>query len=301
MRPNEPRPCAGFTLLELVIVLAILAIITGLATREIGHLQDQQRYDASQRGLKALEDAILGTPDDRSPDGYPAWFSFVSDMGRLPRVGAIAGEPGLPELWQIPDPAYAFGIRPAVEDPQVYVPGGWRGPYIRRPLGADNIRDGWGNPFVLCDEHTNQLAVGQTVRLIRHLGANGVADAWAVSNGYTRDYQIALPDPGAELIAAVEVNGWAYTNAAADKITVRVFGPDPADPAVVHTVAATADYSANHLNLSLSGLTMGARIVRAYLTDYTAASGALPPCTNSAVREIWLRPGPNHVELAIDR
>ena len=90
----------GFTLLELVVVLAILAIVTAIATREIGQVQDQQRYQATQRGIREMEDAIFGSPSDRAPDGAPLAGGFVSDMGRMLAVSNAEYE--LHELWEYP-------------------------------------------------------------------------------------------------------------------------------------------------------------------------------------------------------
>src|SRR5262245_36481323 len=62
MRWKSPDRHAGFTLLELVVVLTILAVVTTLAMRSIDGLQDEARYDASQRLLQDIEFAVLGSP-----------------------------------------------------------------------------------------------------------------------------------------------------------------------------------------------------------------------------------------------
>ncbi|MES2571601.1 MAG: prepilin-type N-terminal cleavage/methylation domain-containing protein, partial [Verrucomicrobiota bacterium] len=151
----NPRSRNAFSLLELLVVLAILAIVTALAVRSLDGVESQRRYESAQRGLQELSDAVLGSPDDRNADGSRTVGGFVADMGRLPMTSG-AMELELRELWENPNPGAAFDVRAAIlengvadadKDPQVLVPGGWRGPYLRLPLGASTLLDAWGNPI----------------------------------------------------------------------------------------------------------------------------------------------------------
>ena len=316
----------GFTLLELVIVLGIIATVTMLATREIGHAQDQVRYERSAALLQDVEYAIVGAPDERSPDGRRQIGGFVADMGRLPRAQGT-NELTLRELWQ--SPGVSFDLRPAiqangvaVEDPQVLVPGGWRGPYIRLPLGADNLCDGWGNPFSsplvasggdplgaayprLRSANDEPITVaGQEIHMIRHLGANGVRSD--TDTGYDQDLAVVLTNDAisAGLKGYVEIRdgtSLATTNPAL-AVIVRVFGPDPDSAARIKVwePGVPIPFTANPLVWEIprsAGVTIGPRVVRAYLVDANSAA----VYRRSTVYNVTLASGINALNLTIDQ
>jgi prepilin-type N-terminal cleavage/methylation domain-containing protein len=140
------RPHA-LTLVELLVVLTILAILTTVAVVSTETVLSQGRFEATQRTLQAIEEAVLGHTVVRADDGSAA-AGFVADIGRLPTED-------LTELWQNPLglPPYRFQQADAaevgadLEDLEVFVPCGWRGPYVRLPAGGVELLDGWGNPL----------------------------------------------------------------------------------------------------------------------------------------------------------
>lgn len=267
MRMNlSAGPQAGFTLLELALVLAILGMLTLLATREISQLQDQQRFEASQRGLETIRDAVLGTPDDRAPDGSGVRAGFAADMGRLPDR--------LDELWTNATGMLAFDLRPGVGDADVRVPGGWRGPYVRLPWKAANLRDGWGNAY------TDRWESG--VWKVGHLGADGLPGG---TNGCDEDVELEF--------AGSDTNAWAWGQVAVNTnllpfgactVRVRIFRPDGTCDEGISGLAVGAGTNVVSWS-SAAPVPVGVRPVRAYL------EGA---ATNrSSVRYVALRPGTN--------
>lgn len=143
----------AFTLVELVVVLAIIAVITHLAVRELAHLRDGRLSDAADRQLEEIRLSVF----DDSAEG--AARGFLADMGRMPS----AADGTLSELWQKPAGAFGYAVRQATgtnlvlganvpENFSVYVPTGWKGPYLRLPFGADRLRDPWGNPIEAEDD-----------------------------------------------------------------------------------------------------------------------------------------------------
>lgn len=268
MRPNSSASQAGFTLLELALVLAILGVLTMLAVREIGQVQDQQRFEASQRTLEAVRDAVWGAADDRAPDGSGVRAGFVADVGRLPER--------LDELWTNATGMLDFALRPGDGDAEVRVPGGWRGPYVRLPWNATNLLDGWGNACVC----TNQAP-----------------DVWRVAPG---------PESGTNAGLFVEFNenevaAWVWGQVEVDTnllasgactVRIRVFGPDGG---CTEASGLAIDLATNVVAWSIAAPTpVGLRAVRAYL------EGA---ATNrSAIRYVSLRSGTNGpVSLEIRR
>lgn len=320
---KNPNSEDGFTLLELVVVLAILAVVATLATREIGYIQDQGRFETTQRGFEEIKAAILGQPGARSADGAMEVIGFVADMGRLPRAAFLSttNELTLSELWINPNPGISFDLRPATDDPDVRVPGGWRGPYIRLPLGAATLRDGWGNAYVspvppvipepndisyarLRDATDNPLtAAGQDVRIVRHLGANSWRDTFDV--GYDRDMEIKFRDEDfrAGLKGYVDIKTRYGSDPVGsngvETVTVRVFGPDPENATLIKewntSVTLISSQVFWEIPISPQGLTIGSRAVRAYLSVGSNV------CWKSMVKIVTLGAGINPMNLEINR
>ncbi|MBR4603372.1 MAG: prepilin-type N-terminal cleavage/methylation domain-containing protein [Kiritimatiellae bacterium] len=147
----------AFTLIEMVAVLAIIAIVSHLAVRSLSRLDSTRRIAAAN---KMLEDLRLAVYEQSAEDGLPG--GFLADMGRLPRPAPLHSGVSDPtnttfsELWRMPAGAREYALRQAVVenlssgDPSlvasnVYVGTGWRGPYLHLPPGRDNLYDAWGN------------------------------------------------------------------------------------------------------------------------------------------------------------
>lgn len=116
----------GFTLLEAVLVIAIIAIMAALiAPLAVNQIQ-QARYDTCRDELKTLKQAIVGDPS-LIEGGTRSSFGFVGDLGVSPvSLQELVTNPnGLP-TWQ----AHASGFS-----------WGWRGPYI------SEFVDPWGRSY----------------------------------------------------------------------------------------------------------------------------------------------------------
>ena len=74
------------TLLELVVVIAILAVLMTVAMRSVTGVAEQSRFEATQRTLENIQEAILGPANDHQPDGSRVISGFIADIGRLPQA-----------------------------------------------------------------------------------------------------------------------------------------------------------------------------------------------------------------------
>lgn len=126
----------GFTLGEMVIVIAIItilaAIITPLAVNQI----TQARYDACWDEIEEIKKAIVGDPS-LVENGSRSSFGFVGDLGILPSAAD-----GLEDL--VANTVYGTFTVTYSNWPQTHTSGlvwGWRGPYI------SEYADPWGNNY----------------------------------------------------------------------------------------------------------------------------------------------------------
>lgn len=313
------RAARGFTLLEMVVVLAILALLATVAVRSLDGQLDQSKYDATIIGMQNIQDAVIGSANQRAPDGTRLITGFAADMGRLPKatqvtVGGVA-QLQLQELWDNPNGLAPFGIKQAIpanianpvagvapigdEDDTVFVPCGWRGPYLRLNIGQTTLADGWGNPFeFLKKDRTPITAATDEVSIIRSLGQDNVSNN-SLTNDYREDLYLnfntnqflgtATP-PDYPAVAAsdsyhasplqVAVKNADGSNFAAGlTITLKYFGPDPATGKikVITAIAPPTDATTgSQVNFTLSddAITIGPRILRAYQTSTGKKSGA---------------------------
>ena len=153
---RAPRP-RGLTLIELLLVLLILAILAGVAIRTTSGLADQARYEATQRLLTNLQNAVLGDSTLRQTDGSLIPNGFVNDIGAPPL--AVGSDPStqLSQLWEInsltgnsvQDGSQVINLTADPTDSNVQLVLGWRGPYLYLSPGTVSLKDGWGNPLSL--------------------------------------------------------------------------------------------------------------------------------------------------------
>jgi prepilin-type N-terminal cleavage/methylation domain-containing protein len=225
------RQVAGFSLIELLIALAILAAVTTIAIRATSGLQSQARYQATARSLTDIQNAIIGPSNERGPDGSAVVSGFVADTGRLPNylisandpLGATNGDPLNELLAQNSIPT--FGFYQPNTDKSVLVGVGWKGPYMRLAAGPTYIRDGWGNSFHVYDASGNLLnTTGSPIAQISSWAADKVADTNHGGTGDTAGYDADISIPNASNL----ISGGFVANAALYGRVIMDVGSDSA-------------------------------------------------------------------------
>ncbi len=212
-RPADPRPArgatSGFTLIEAVIVIAIMAILASAAAPMLIRALSQQR-EAQTRGLvKTAYEALVGARDRGVPN-------LATDVGFVPPATLA----DLRFLTTInPAAAYRNG---AIPQPYPTAAAGftwgWNGPYWGTPLqsqaGTNGLpADGWGNPLRW---QANQ---------VQSAGADGVFG--------TTDDVVYPPAP-----APTQVQRQAQLQITVER-QVYVAPPPPPTPTVTFTVQVT--------------------------------------------------------------
>lgn len=128
VRPPGPPRRRGFTMLELIIVIAVVSILAAIVTPLAVEQITQKRYEACREELVLLRKALVG--DTRVMEGgNRSNYGFLGDVGALPVVLDELLQPGSRPLFQ----AYTLGGTTFHH--------GWRGPYV------SEILDPWGNAY----------------------------------------------------------------------------------------------------------------------------------------------------------
>ncbi|MEM1108866.1 MAG: hypothetical protein AAGH99_09275 [Planctomycetota bacterium] len=274
--------------MELIVVLVILAALgTVLVTQTTG-LTDEARYTQTVRSLEAIQDAVIGRQVARGEDPTAVPPGFVSDMGRLPQAVEEATDVfTLAELWDGGQFAAAdlYQVRTLTGlDNELQMASGWRGPYVRLPVGTDELRNGWGREFDLFDGagaavDANNDSIGAVSSTGSELGdafdpATPLEVLFADSSVAT-----AVDRSTGRVPETVTVEFPQPFSAADTSVTVRVYGIDGTDgdliPDVLLEGTAQAIAGSTSLTLTLVDLIdpdatpghlmgIGPKIIRAY-------------------------------------
>lgn len=223
----RPLPFAGFTLVEILVVISLLSILALGAATMLADDGDWQRVQETPKRWDAIRKAIVG---DGSIDatGNPELSGYVVDMGRLPQdinelitIGTQiewAHEPLYPRI-----PTATCVSTQTPNSDCFYLAGGWRGPYLYT-AGSAQYRDGWensavdGNPATTADDIEDGLNFGWQVSVsgvvpnhtdffVRSLGFGNVLDATPPADNYRADF------PESSTLAIVAANEWLNTQA----------------------------------------------------------------------------------------
>lgn len=138
---------AGFTLLELVLVLFLIGLLASAGLLFTENIESQQQYEETVERYERIRKAIIQS-GERTVNGRPELRGFAVDMGRLPYCLAellyTAGRSGTDFISPCDDTVTMAG--PAVSEQGIRT--GWNGPYIQVSPDQDGIRyyrDGYAN------------------------------------------------------------------------------------------------------------------------------------------------------------
>lgn len=122
----------GFTLVEIIVVLAVLAILVGLAVPIALKIFERTAEDTTREEMDNIKKAMLGDPK-KLQSSFRSDFGFLGDVGCLPTVlDRLVTQGSLPP-WSFNSTNQAGA--------------GWKGPYITGPAGEEFTKDQLGNPY----------------------------------------------------------------------------------------------------------------------------------------------------------
>ena len=134
----------GFTLIEIIIVLGILAILMGIAVPVVYRQLASSAEQATKSEMENLKKALIGDPT-KIQNGVRTDFGALGDWGGL--------LPSLEALVEAQTPTWSY-------DKEKKVGAGWNGPYISETFSEERNEyklDGWGNEYAYSTEdYTNE-------------------------------------------------------------------------------------------------------------------------------------------------
>jgi len=284
-RAGRDVSARGLTLIELLVVLAILAILSAVAVVSTESVLGQGRHEATQRTLRAIEEAVLGPERLVRDDGTIASAGFVADVGRLPLAIDVDGELHPIELLENTQGLPEFSFKEATADqvgavdadPEVLVPCGWRGPYVRLPVGGGLPADGWGNPLYLLDQEGGLVAAGEPVEAIGSLGSDE-REGESPDNVYSKDLEVVFRSATPTAIDRTRCNigitvwqrdaeGNLVPPEGDGEVVVRLFGAEEGGVRVVSHRIALSPPLASPPVVQFPGVAIGPHVARAYVED----------------------------------
>lgn len=135
MRGRRPE-ADGFTLIEVVVVIAVISILAAMAVPYAVKIIDQSREEATKKQMEEIHRAIMGDP--KAPTA-----GYLGDRGALPVNLSMLNTQGM----QAGPTAGTLGVK--------Y---GWYGPYVKIGYSAGAyLVDGWGTPLVYNSPGTGQI------------------------------------------------------------------------------------------------------------------------------------------------
>lgn len=159
------RPQSGFTLIELMVVIAIIGILASVVLSSLDTARYSARVVAAQGDLRTIQIAVTRLQNDtqQSPGGFSAGACY--DSNAVLRGNALEVDHPRAGLLQ--------------NDTDVNTFPNWKGPY----LNSDTILDPWGRKYLmesryLCTEgevaeKNGQCVAGEWYSAIQSRGANG--------------------------------------------------------------------------------------------------------------------------------
>jgi len=168
--PTDARS-AGFTMIELVMVLLLIGILSAVTIEVMSDTENEAKFQTTINRMKQIQNAMIGDPSIRRGN-VRTDFGYLGDVGGLPSTAQ-----GIAALIARPAGVAAYAL-----DDATRIGVGWNGPYLS-VAGPDTTiytKDAWGTNFV--------YTAGATATLVSY-GANRVAGG----TGYDQDITISFP------------------------------------------------------------------------------------------------------------
>jgi len=310
---------AGFTLIEMLVVISILAVLTMIAVQSLGPVEERSRHEATERTLERVRDAIVTTNDS-------AVAGFIADTGRVPTsVADLSGlvspttgmvvQPGdLPAFGAMhvqagPDwNGSSWAVTPGTSGSYFTLNHGWHGPYLTTSAASGDVVDGWGYSLVADPLGVGTLTVGPTGVTVRTRGKPGGVPPQALlptgnysatqisGNIYsattdTGPWCVMVVGPGSAAEGGIAVHG--VTASLTGAVTTTTGGGSPTNQPVATYSITAASPRLEGGTIDFRAMLVGPRVICAAKGDATSATRTGAPVN------VVIRPGAQSVDLYV--
>ena len=226
----------GFTLMELIVVMALLGILTSVGINIVLRTLEAQKADSTLLEMETIKRAIAGDPS-LIINGRRADFGYYGDMGIMPAT--------LTDL-------ITQGSQPTLTNNTTYfIIYGWGGPYLSKSFEGESntaIEDSWRNPYIYTDSKDENASGDSVYGKITSRGANGKVGG----EGYDADIDLEILKR--EVVSTVY--GSAYTIDGNPMVSGKVYLRKPNGTASLKRVSVVTGLQGTY---SFSGVSRGAR------------------------------------------
>ncbi len=226
----------GFTLMELIVVMALLGILTSVGINIVLRTLEAQKADSTLLEMETIKRAIAGDPS-LIINGRRADFGYYGDMGIMPAA--------LTDL-------ITQGSQPSLTNNTTYfITFGWGGPYLSKSFEDDpntSLEDSWGNSYIYSNSKTVNASGDSVYGKITSRGADGAVGG----TGYDADIDLEILRR--EVVSTVY--GSAYTIDGNPMVSGKVYLRRPNGTASLKKDSVTTGLQGTY---SFSGVPRGTR------------------------------------------
>jgi len=257
----------AFSLIEVIIVLAIIGILAGLAVPAALRLFEVTAEETTRQEMDNIKRAILG-------DARKLQSSFRSDFGYIGDIGCLPDDLRRILLNPPPPPPVLPALPTWTFDSTKQTGAGWKGPYITGAATGQEVeeftKDQWGNDYTytVTGGPCPPAPTGMTATLTSG-GAN---------LGSTAD-DIIISIVAGETTATVRGTVKNTAGAGLAAVSVELYS---AVNAAVTTTTATTDANGNY---SVTSVPFGQRAVMANPTGLVLVSGSVTVSNGDATND----------------